>query len=86
VEGRGQRLSDDEWDKWFNRARQVITLGLGVTVILWAITTAGKDWIYILLGFGMIGLVPLDQWVVHLATRDRPRASLEPKAAKVPEE
>jgi hypothetical protein len=64
--------SNGAWAHWFGIARQIVTFGLGVTVILYSIIKPGHDWFDLLGGFFLIGLVPVDQLITHFIERGKP--------------
>ena len=50
------------FDRQFTIFRQVITFGLGVWVVVYAVTTSGKDLLFIFAGFALIGLIPVEDF------------------------
>ena len=51
------------WDRFFTVVRQVVTFALGVWVVVYAVTTSGKDLLFIFAGFALIGLVPVEDFL-----------------------
>lgn len=50
------------FDHWFTIVRQVITFGLGVWVVAYAVTSPGTDIGFIFAGFALIGLIPVEEF------------------------
>jgi hypothetical protein len=68
------------FDHHFSILRQVITFGLGVWVVIYAVTSNGKDLGFILAGFALIGLIPVERFF------DGVVLVRQPKEAKPPQE
>lgn len=50
------------FDRQFTVFRQIITFALGVWVVVYAVTTSGKDLLFIFAGFALIGLIPVEDF------------------------
>jgi hypothetical protein len=76
------------FDRQFTVFRQVITYGLGVWAVIYAITTSGKNYGYILGGFVLIGLIPVERFFegVILVRQQVPKPKPEPAAPPVNKE
>lgn len=50
-----------KFGRWFSWTRQIVIFVLGVWVVVYAITTTGKDFGYIFAGFALLGLIPIER-------------------------
>lgn len=71
------------FDHWFAIFRQVITFGLGVWVVAYAVTSPGTDLGFIFAGFALIGLIPVERFFDGMTRARQPRA-LEVEAQEPP--
>jgi hypothetical protein len=68
------------FERQFSILRQVVTFVLGVWVVIYAVTSSGKDLGFILAGFALIGLIPVERFFDGVILVRRP-ADPEPKPA-----
>jgi hypothetical protein len=52
---------------WWDFARQLVIFLLGVVVIIYSVVTAGYDVPFLITGLVLIGIVPVDRYVVSRA-------------------
>lgn len=76
------------FDRQFSILRQVIIFVLGVWVVVYAITTTGKDFGYILSGFALLGLIPIERLLNEftLVRKEPQRGPKPPEPSEPPEE
>jgi hypothetical protein len=69
------------FERQFSIFRQIVTFVLGVWVVVYAITSTGKDVGFILAGFALIGLIPVERFFDGVILVRQPR---EPKPEPEP--
>ena len=71
------------FDRQFTVFRQIVTFGLGVWVVAYAVTSPGTDLGFIFAGFALIGLIPVEDFfrgmVLARQKIERPTVPQEPK-------
>jgi hypothetical protein len=52
---------------WWDFTRQIIMFLTGLGILLYAVVTKGHDIPFIVAGLILIGIVPIDQWLIRRA-------------------
>jgi hypothetical protein len=60
-----------DWPRWMVLGRQVVIFLLGVGILLFATTSPGHDVTFIITGLILIGLIPIENVISRLMSRER---------------
>jgi len=56
-----------ESPRWLTRSRQVIIFALGVWMIVYSVRASSKNIAYVVAGFILVGIIPVEEVIRHAA-------------------